>query len=340
MAVRKGNHTILFERPITLAAAAAAVGKKEGEGPLHDYFDRIHTDTTLHEKSFERAEAALQKEAFTVLMTKAGIAPSDVSFLFAGDLLNQCISSTFGLQDFSVPLFGIYGACSTFSEGLLLAAMALEGGCGERAVVVTSSHFCTAERQFRFPLEYGGLRTPTSQWTATAAGAVLLGQSGTGPRLTAATPGIVTDYGVKDANNMGAAMAPAAAVTIGNFFRDTGRCPEDYDLIATGDLGLVGSELLITLLKKDAIDISRQHNDCGLMLYDVKGQGTTCGGSDCGCSASVFSAYLYDQLKKGRMHRLLLVSTGALLSPTSTMQGENIPCIAHLVEITAGKEDA
>ena len=340
MARRKGNHTILFEQPITLAEAASAVGKKEGEGPLHDFFDRIHEDTTMDEKSFEKAEAALQKEAFTVLTAKADIAPSDVSFLFAGDLLNQCISSTFGLQDFSVPMFGIYGACSTFSEGLLLAAMALEGGCGEKAAVITSSHFCTAERQFRFPLEYGGLRTPTSQWTATAAGAVLLDNSRRGPCITAATPGIVTDYGVKDANNMGAAMAPAAAVTIGNFFKDTGRSPEDYDLIATGDLGLVGSELLITLLKKDAIDISRVHNDCGLMLYDVKGQDTTCGGSGCGCSASVFSAYLYDRLKKGQMKKILLASTGALLSPTSTMQGENIPCVAHLVEITAEKERA
>lgn len=335
MAKRIGKNTIGFTSPIAITCSATAVGKKEGEGPLRDYFDRIHKDTTLEMASFERAESALQKEALSVLLAKSDTAPSDLDFLFAGDLLNQCISSTFGLQSFSVPYFGIYGACSTFSEGLMLAAIALDGGSGDKCAVVTSSHFCTAERQFRFPLEYGGLRTPTSQWTATACGACLLERGGKGPRITAATPGVITDYGISDANNMGAAMAPAAALTIGNFLRDTSGTPSDYDLIATGDLGLVGSDLLITLLKKDGIDITMAHNDCGLLLYDVRKQDTTCGGSGCGCSASVFSAYLMDKMKNREIKKMLLVATGALLSPTSTMQGENIPCIAHLVEITA-----
>jgi len=325
-----GGQTVQFQDPPVLLGWGNIVGKKEGEGPLAAAFDTISQDDKFGQASWEKAESFMQKQALTTALNKAALAATDLDYLLAGDLLNQCISSSFAARGQQVPFLGLYGACSTMGESLLLAAMLLDGGFGKHAAAVTSSHFCSAERQYRTPLQYGAQRTPTAQWTATASGAVILGTEGQGPRVTGATVGKIVDKGITDANNMGAAMAPAAVDTIATHLKDTGRTPGDYDLIVTGDLGLLGSEILEDLLKKEGFPL-KNHKDCGLMLFDTEKQDVHAGGSGCGCAAAVLTALLLDGLKKGKWKRILFCPTGALLSPTSTMQGESIPSVCHAV---------
>jgi len=320
-----------------LLCGGNCVGKKEGKGPLGPCFDYIDGDDSFGQSSWEKAEQTMQKQALTTALDRGGLSVSGLDFLYAGDLLNQCISSGYTARGQDVPFFGLYGACSTMGEGLILAAMALDGGFGRCAAVVASSHFCSAERQYRTPLEYGGQRTPTAQWTVTGAGAVIMGREGTGPRVTHATVGKVVDKGIKDANNMGAAMAPAAADTLVAHFRDTGRTPAFYDLIVTGDLGLLGSQLLLELLRGEGLSISN-HADCGCLIFDPKRQDVHCGGSGCGCCASVLTGYLLPGMRAGRWKNILFCPTGALHSPTACGQGESIPGICHAVAISADEE--
>ena len=335
MPERKGQFTVTLSSRPTILGYAAVAGKKEGEGPLGRYFDYIFEDTTLGEKTWEKAESALQREAFTRALDKAGLSPSQVNYLFAGDLLNQSIASTFGLREYNVPLFGQFGACSTMAQTLAMSSIFVDSGAADLCCAVTSSHFCTAERQFRFPLEYGGQRTPTSQWTATASGAAVVGMGGGKVHVEAVCGGRITDLGVNDANNMGAAMAPAAADTIYNFLTDTNTRPEDYDLILTGDLSAVGSELLQELLQRKGIDLGTRHADCGLMMYDRHTQDVHAGGSGCGCSAAIVCSYLLSKMERGELHNVLFIGTGALMSTTSSPQGESIPGIAHLVQLVS-----
>lgn len=333
MAERLGKYTIVLNSHPSVTGFAAVVGKTEGEGPLKDEFDFVFEDDTLGEASFEKAESALQKEAVTRALSKTGKTPDEVDFSLAGDLLNQCIGSSFGLRSLNMPFIGLYGACSTMALSLGLASTLVDCGAARVTVASTSSHFCSAERQFRLPLEYGGQRTPTSQRTATAAGASVVERKQSGkPAVDAVTIGRITDLGIKDANNMGAAMAPAAANTIADFLKDTAASPSDFDMILTGDLGKVGSRLLCELLQKDrGIDIESVHADCGLLLYDAEKQDVHAGGSGCGCGASVLNSYIMRRLESGELSRVLFVATGALMSPTSSLQGESIPSIAHAV---------
>lgn len=332
MPTRVGRYTLMLDKSPGILGYASIAGKKEKDGPLGEFFDTVHDDNTLGEESWEKAESQLQKEAVEAALQKAALESQDVDCILAGDLLNQCISSTFGLRSMSIPFLGQYGACSTMAQTLGLASLFVETGIANRAVAVTSSHFCSAERQFRFPLEYGGQRTPTSQWTATAAGAMVLGAPGRGEvKVNAVTFGRIADLGVKDANNMGAAMAPAAAQTLKDYLSDTGTRPEDYDLILTGDLGRVGSDLMQEILRKGGIDISTVHNDCGLMIYEREAQDVHAGGSGCGCSAAVLNSLVMRQLSMGELKKVLFLGTGALMSTTSSQQGESIPGVAHLV---------
>ena len=324
-----GGQTAALACPPSLLSFANVVGKKEGEGPLAACFDYVDTDDAFGASTWEQSERAMQQKALTLALEKAGPGEGQLDWLFAGDLLNQCVSSSFAARDQQFPFFGLYGACSTMGEGLALASMTLDGGFGQRAGVVVSSHFCTAERQYRTPLEYGSQRTPTAQWTVTAAGAVLLSREGPGPYLTHVTPGRVVDKGVTDTNNMGAAMAPAAFATLRAHFDDLHCTPEDYDRIVTGDLGKLGSELLHGLLEKDGIRADVQ--DCGVMIFDTRRQDVHCGGSGCGCSASVLCGPLLSRMERGELRRLLFCGTGALLSPLSTQQGESIPAVCHAV---------
>ncbi len=335
MPERKGQYTVLMSSRPTILGYAAVVGKKEGEGPLGRYFDYIFEDTTLGEKTWEKAESALQREAFTRALDKAGLSPSQIHYLFAGDLLNQNIASTFGMRESNVPLLGQFGACSTMAQTLGMAAVFVDSGAADLCSAVTSSHFCTAERQFRFPLEYGGQRTPTAQWTATASGSAVVGMGGSGVHISAVCFGKINDLGVTDANNMGAAMAPAAADTIANFLTDTATTPDDYDLIVTGDLSQVGSELLRDLLERKGIKLGSKHADCGLMMYDREKQDVHAGGSGCGCAASILCSYFLSKLERRELNNILFVATGALMSPTSSQQGESIPGIAHLIHLTS-----
>ena len=331
-----GTQTAALANPPTLAAWANVVGKKEGEGPLAATFDYIDSDDTFGEATWEKSESAMQKQALGLALNKAGQAASALDWLFAGDLLNQCIGSSYAARGQDIPFFGLYGACSTMGEGLALASMTLDGGFGEWAGVVVSSHFCTAERQYRTPLEYGGQRTPTAQWTATASGAAILAREGPGPYVTHVTVGKIVDKGITDTNNMGAAMAPAAHATITAHFQDTGRSPSSYDMIFTGDLGVLGSELLVELLRKDGIQLNN-HADCGAMLFDIKNQDVHCGGSGCGCCAAVLTGHILNNMKSGKWSNILFCPTGALHSPTSSFQGETIPGICHAVSISTSK---
>ena len=335
MPTRIGRYTIQLQTNPSVLGFAAVVGKKESEGPYGKYYDQCHTDTTLGEASWEKAESRLQNEAVHLALNKAGLKSSDIDCIFAGDLLNQCISSTFGLRSLNIPFLGQYGACSTMAQTLAIASLFVESGAAVRAAAVTSSHFCSAERQFRYPLEYGGQRTPTAQWTATAAGSIILGARSAYPSavvgMQAITFGRIMDYGMKDVANMGAAMAPAAANTLTDYFNDTGTNPQDYDLILTGDLGLVGSDLLDDLMKREGRDIRPVHNDCGLMIYDREKQDAHAGGSGCGCSAAILCSAILQQMSTGQLHKVLFLGTGALMSPTSSQQGESIPGVAHLV---------
>lgn len=333
---RLGAQTVAFVNPPVVVATASVSGPKEGEGPLSEYTDIILSDDMYGEKSFEKAEMQLFLRAARTAMEKAKVTHKDIDYLMGGDLLNQIITANFAARDLNIPFFGLYGACSTITESMGLAAMLIDGGYAERILCVATSHFSTAERQYRYPLEQGTQRPPGAQWTVTGAGAVLLAKSGTGPRVTMTTTGKVVDYGIKDANNMGAAMAPAAAETFRNHFIDTGRNPDSYDLIATGDLAVYGRELVIELMDKAGYDLGETYIDCGCEIFDREKQDVHAGGSGCGCAAVVFSGYLMHLLRSGKVNRLLLAATGALLSTTSSMQGESIPGIAHAVAIEAG----
>ena len=341
MANRIGENTVALSKKVYITASAAAVGKKEGEGPLKNNFDIICDDDLCGEKTWEKAESRLQKDALIRAMEKSKRSLSDLDFIFAGDLLNQCIGSTYGLRDTDTALVGVFGACSTMAESMALASVFIEASAAGLCAAVTSSHFCSAERQFRFPLEYGGQRPKTSQWTVTGAGAVILSDTDPdqmSPVVKEITFGKICDLGVKDANNMGAAMAPAAASTIENYLRDTCHSPNDFDLILTGDLGAVGSQLLYELLLRDGFDIEKRHNDCGLMIFDRQEQDVHAGGSGCGCCASVLSSYILPRMSKGEIGEVLFVATGALMSPTAVLQGESIPSVAHLLHLSARKE--
>ena len=337
MPERTGKYTLKISNNVTIRSSVGVAGKKESEGPLGKYFDITFTDNTLGQPTWEKSESALQKTAVCELLKKNGLVNADIDVIFAGDLLNQCISSTFGLRELNIPFFGQYGACSTMAQTMAIASIFIDGGAAERAIAVTSSHFCSAERQFRLPIEYGGQRTPTAQWTVTGSGAALLDKSNGDVTVKYITIGRIVDMKVKDANNMGAAMAPAAADTLYNFFTDTDTKPTDYDLILTGDLGKVGSELLKEILQRRNINLSDNYNDCGLMIFDLEGQDVHAGGSGCGCSGSVFCSYIMKQLQTGKLKNILFIATGALMSPTSSQQGESIPSIAHLLNICSNK---
>lgn len=325
--------TLVFKNKPAVLSYASVGGKKEGEGPLGDNFDAISKDSLFGEKSYEKAESQMQKTAVMTAIKKANKNTRDIDAVFGGDLLNQCIGSSFASRNTQIPFLGVYGACSTMALTLGLAAVFVDSGFAKHAIAVTSSHFCSAERQYRFPLEYGSQRTPTAQWTATAAGAVVLSSERQKAYIDKATFGIVQDLGVKDANNMGAAMAPAAADTIMRFLRDTDTKENDYDAIFTGDLGFVGTTLLYQLLEKEGINIRKNHNDCGLMIFDRATQDVHSGGSGCGCSAGVLTSTILKKVESGEYKNILFCATGALLSPTSTMQGETIPSVAHIVNI-------
>ena len=335
MPERHGKNTIVFSHGPTILGRGAVVGKKEGEGPLGQAFDAVFADARLGEKTWEKAESALQREAMSRALARAGIRAEQLDALFAGDLLDQNIASTFGLRQMGVPLLGQFGACSTMGQTLIMASVFVDSGAADLCGAVTSSHFCTAERQFRYPLEYGGQRTPTSQWTATAAGAAIVGRGGDGVRIGAACVGRVCDLGITDMNNMGAAMAPAAADTLTRFFADTGTGPADYAMIVTGDLGQVGSTLLRQLMEKAGTPLGDNYTDCGLLLFDRTRQDVHAGGSGCGCSASVLCAHFLPLLERGKLRDLLFCPTGALMSPTSSQQGESIPGICHAVLLHA-----
>ncbi len=334
MSKRLGKQTVRMQNGVGIAGYASIAGKKEGEGPLRRYFDILMEDAEWGEKTWEKTESKMQKSAVAHAVEKAGINLSDINYIFAGDLLNQCIGSSFGLRELEIPFLGVYGACSTMAETLGLAAMTVDGGFADCSAAVTSSHFCTAERQYRTPLEYGGQRTPTAQWTVTGAGALILSKSGGAPYVTHFTAGKIVDLGITDANNMGAAMAPAAADTLLAHFKDTGKRPEDYDLILSGDLGEVGKSILIDMMIDEGYDIAENYNDCGCMIFDGKKQDTHAGGSGCGCGASTLCGYVMNRMKAGELNRVLFMATGALLSPTSTLQGESIPSVAHAVVIS------
>jgi len=336
-AKKTGRQTVCFSNAPAVVSFGNCVGRKEGEGPLGQRFDTVAPDDTFGQPTWEKAERAMLRRALTNALDKRKLTAGQLDFLYAGDLLNQCISAGYAARGLGVPFFGLYGACSTMGEGLILAAMALDGGFGTLTGAAASSHFCSAERQYRTPLEYGGQRPPTTQWTVTGAGAVLLGQDGPGPFLTHATVGTVTDLGIKDPNNMGAAMAPAAADTVAAHLRETGRDPGFYDLIVTGDLGSLGSELFLELLDRRGIILSN-HADCGCMIFDPRRQDVHCGGSGCGCCASVLTALLLPGLQRGKWEHILFCPTGALHSPTATFQGESIPGICHAVALSSRKE--
>ena len=334
---RIGRRTVALEHPPSVISYANIGGKLEGEGPLREHFDELDQDSFFGAKTWEQSESAMQQLALDAALKRAGLHSPDLDLLLAGDLLNQCIGSGYAARAAAVPFFGLYGACSTMGESLALATLLLSGGYGKYAAAVTSSHFCSAERQYRTPLEYGSQRTPTAQWTATAAGAVIVtNEIRPGPRVARVTVGKVVDKGIKDANNMGAAMAPAAYETLKAHFEDTGLTPDYYDLIVTGDLGKLGHEIVSDFFAKDGVQLAN-YNDCGLLLFDREEQDVHAGASGCGCSASVLCGYLLPGLLAGRWKKILFCPTGALHSPTATMQGESIPGICHAIAISTTK---
>ncbi len=331
-----GRSTLAFDSPPSVHSYAAVAGKTEGEGPLRECFDRIERDEYFGKKTWEDAESALFKETVDTALFKGGLKYSDIDFLASGDLLNQCTATGYAARNFSIPYLGLYGACSTMAESLFVAASLIAGGC-ERAIAATCSHFCSSEKQFRLPLEYGGQRPPSAQWTVTGSGAVILERDGSGPYITHATAGVIADPGIKDANNMGAAMAPAFCGTLSDHLSALGASPKDYDMIFSGDLGSLGKRIAIDLLARDNIDISQNYEDCGCLIFDAEKQDVHSGGSGCGCSASVLAGYILPQLRHLHMHRVLFIATGALLSPLMTMQGETIPSVAHAIEFRTSK---
>ena len=334
---KRGKQSFILEKPPTIRAWASIAGKKESEGPLSAYFDIKEKDSYFGQSTWEQGEKRMQQLALETLAQKLNMQPSDFSLVFSGDLLNQCIGSSFSLRNMGIPHLGLYGACSTMAESLLMAAMVVGGRFFNDAVAMTSSHFASSERQYRFPLGYGGQRTPTAQWTVTGAGAALVVPTGDGPQIKACTIGTVTDLGVKDANNMGAAMAPAAYNTIKAHFNDFSVGPDAYDLIITGDLGQIGKELLMELAKRDGLSIGGKLTDCGTLIFDNTNQDVHSGGSGCGCSAITLCGYFLNKLRSKSLKSILFCGTGALLSPTSTQQGLPIPGVCHAVAITGGK---
>lgn len=327
-----GKQTIKFNNPPTILDCASIVGPKEAQGPLSKYFDQTLDDEFWGEKTWEKAESKIIKETVNTVISKSGIPSSEIDCVFAGDLLNQCISTSFGLRELSIPFFGVFGACSTFVESLSLAAICAES-FANNVLCATSSHFCSAEKQFRFPLELGNQRPQTSQWTVTGAGSAIVSKNGSGPYITHITPGKIVDMGIKDGNNMGAAMAPSFSDTLIAHFLDTGRTPSYYDAIISGDLGYVGKEIVIDILKKNGYNIKNNYNDCGVLIFDRNSQDTHSGGSGCACCGTVFSGYLFKELKQKNIKKLLLIATGALMNSTSSQQGESIPGIAHAISI-------
>ena len=333
MLKRMGRSTFVLENTPSVTGYASIVGDKEGKGPLGSCFDVVEQDSHFGRETWEQAESEMLYRTVSTAIKKSGKEPEDINCIFSGDLINQCLSTTYGLRDLKIPFLGIYGACSTIAEGILLASCFSECSGGD-FMAATSSHFSTAERQFRFPLSYGGQRTPTAQWTCTASGAAVLSPKGEAPFIRAVSAGQMTDLGVKDASNMGAVMAPAAALTISTYIRDMDIDLSGIDVIVTGDLGVVGSELLIDLLKKEGIDITDKHKDCGSMIFDIEKQDVHSGGSGCGCSASVLCGYFLPRVKTGEIKEMLFAATGALLSPNAALQGETIPSVSHLVHIS------
>ena len=334
MGKKIGKQTYQPDNPPVIIGTGAVAGPFEGQGPLKDYFDHIYTDLIAGERTFESAEKEMMLNACFTCLNKAGKTPQEVDLFLSGDLLNQTITSGFSALELAIPYFGIYGACSTSAEGLSIAAMLIDGGFCDLVLAAASSHNASAERQYRYPTEYGVHRKPTAQWTATGAGAALVAKTGEGPKITCITAGKVQDYGMKDPLNLGAAMAPAAASTLVQHFADTGHGPEYYDLIVTGDLGEFGHKLTIELAaSKGGFDLTKNYNDCGLILYDTKRQDVHAGGSGCGCSAITTYGYLLRKMAKGELKKILLCATGALHSPTSFQEGQDIPAIAHAVSI-------
>lgn len=333
MAERIARGVFRTEAPVRIKSYAAVVGEKEGSGPLGSCFDEVVRDSHFGRETWEQAETQFQLEAMGLALRKAGLGREDIDLVCAGDLMNQCIGSAYSVRELAAPFLGLYGACSTMAEGLLISAVFTDCGIADRAAAVTSSHFSTAERQFRFPLSYGGQRTPTAQWTCTASGAVILSRGEGDIGVAGGCIGSIADLEIRDINNMGSAMAPAAADTIMRYLSATAASPEDYDFIVTGDLGRVGSSLLLDILLKQGIDISRQHRDCGVMIYDPAEQDVHCGGSGCGCGASVLCGNFLPMLEQGEAENILFAATGALMSPMSLQQGESIPAICHIVHL-------
>ena len=335
--LKRGKQSFILTKQPVITTWASVAGKKESEGPLKDAFDVISKDTYFGESTWEQGEKKLQQLALNTLLSKSHLQLNDIDLIYSGDLLNQCIGSSFSLRNLNIAHLGLYGACSTMAEGLLLASMTVGGGFADRVIAMTSSHFAASERQYRFPLGYGGQRTPTAQWTVTGSGAALICAEGDGPVIENATIGTVTDLGIKDANNMGAAMAPSALETIRAHFDDLSTAPEDYDLIVTGDLGQVGKELLLELASREGIELGGKLTDCGNLVFDNTSQDVHAGGSGCGCSAITLCSELLNNLQTGKLRRILFCGTGALLSPTSTQQSLPIPGICHAVSIRTGR---
>ncbi len=323
----------LFDTPPKIESFAAVAGEKEGKGPLGDFFDKIIEDSHFGQKTWEQAESRFQLEAVSLAVQKASLTKEDIDIICAGDLINQCTGSSYGLRQLEIPFLGLYGACSTMAESLIAASLLTDSGAAHRTAAVTSSHFSTAERQFRAPLSYGGQRTPTAQWTCTASGAALISADKGDISVVGGCVGKIADMDVTDISNMGAAMAPAAMDSLCRYFKAANASPDDFDAIVTGDLGILGSKLLIELMEKQGYDISAVHKDCGEMIYNPDEQDSHCGGSGCGCSASVLCGYFLPMLQRGEMKRMLFIATGALMSAMSVQQGETIPAIAHLLEL-------
>ena len=339
-----GRSSLLFERPPYIMEAASIVGKKEGDGPLGHLFDYIEEDPKFGKNTWEEAESELQLRTARKVIEKSGIQEEQIRYLFAGDLLAQGIATSYGIMELQIPLFGLYGACSTCGESLGLASMSINGGYADYALALTSSHFASAEKEFRFPLGYGNQRPFSATWTVTGSGACILSTSPPGEKaplrsgkgcaaITGLTAGRVMDYGLRDSMNMGGCMAPAACDTIARSFSDFGRTPSDYDAVFTGDLGIIGQKILLDLLEEQNIRLSPIHKDCGILIYDNPSQDTHAGGSGCGCSAVVLASYILPKIVSGEWKRILFVPTGALLSKVSFNEGDSIPGIAHGVVI-------
>lgn len=329
----QGRQSIQFDTAPYIQEAFCITGKKEGEGPLGKYFDIVEEDAMFGKESWEEAESELQRIAAEGVLKKSKLTKQDIRYILAGDLLEQMTATSFGIMDLEIPLFGLYGACSTMGEALSLASILIAGGFAENVIAMASSHYAGAEKQFRFPLEYGNQRPLAATWTVTGCGAVILGKKRSKARVTGITTGKVVDFGMKDSMNMGACMAPAACDTIYQNFMDFNRMPEDYDKIITGDLGYIGHDILLDLMKERGFDISKQHMDCGIEIFDRETQDTHSGGSGCGCSAVTLSAYLLREIEKGAWKRILFIPTGALLSKVSFNEGRTVPGIAHAVVI-------